>query len=98
MIEERGPGFVQRMLDGGSEIAPHGYVHDLNKRHGGDKVYAGHYGPAENEMQINDGIQAVEKNFPGKVQGYRLPYGHMIACFQGIPANADSLHTSFQNK
>ena len=76
MVEDRGPDFIQRMLDGGSEIAPHGYVHDLNKRHGGDKVYAGHYGPAENNMQINDGIQAIEKNIDSTVKGYRLPYGH----------------------
>ena len=76
MVEDHVPNFAQRMLDSGSEIAPHGYVHDLNKRHGGDKVYAGHYGPAENKMQIDDGIRALEKNFPGTVSGYRLPYGH----------------------
>jgi peptidoglycan/xylan/chitin deacetylase (PgdA/CDA1 family) len=76
MIEDRGPNFVQRMLEGGSEIAPHGYVHDLNKRHGGDKVYAGHYGPVENTMQINDGVRAIEKNISVTVKGYRLPYGH----------------------
>ncbi|MEN8230532.1 MAG: polysaccharide deacetylase family protein [Bacteroidota bacterium] len=76
MIEERGPGFVQRMLDSGSEIAPHGYVHELNKRHGGEKVYAGHYGAVENSMQVNDGIQVIEKKFPDTVKGYRLPYGH----------------------
>jgi peptidoglycan/xylan/chitin deacetylase (PgdA/CDA1 family) len=76
MIEDRGPEFVRRMLDSGSEIAPHGYVHDLNKRHGGDRVYAGHYGPVENEMQINDGIRSIEKNLSTMVEGYRLPYGH----------------------
>jgi peptidoglycan/xylan/chitin deacetylase (PgdA/CDA1 family) len=75
-IEDQGPNFVQRMLEGGSEIAPHGYVHDLNKRHGGDKVYAGHYGPVENKMQITDGVQAIEKSISVKVKGYRLPYGH----------------------
>ncbi len=76
MIEERDPNFAQRMLDGGSEIAPHGYVHDLNKRYGGDKVYAGHYGPEENKIQINAGIQAIEKSCSSTVKGYRLPYGH----------------------
>lgn len=76
MIEDRGPDFVQRMLESGSEIAPHGYVHDLNKQHGGDKIYAGHYGPHENSMQVNDGIHAIENKFPGTVKGYRLPYGH----------------------
>jgi len=76
MIEDRGPDFVQTMLHSGSEIAPHGYVHDLNKRHGGDKIYAGHYGPVENNRQVNDGIQALEKIFPDTVRGYRLPYGH----------------------
>jgi hypothetical protein len=76
MIEDRGPDFIHRMLDSGSEIAPHGYVHDLNERHGGDKVYAGHYGPIENKMQVNEGIQAIEKIFPNTIKGYRLPYGH----------------------
>jgi len=76
MIEDRGQDFVQRMLDSGSEIAPHGYVHDLNKRYGGDKVYAGHYGPDENKLQVDDGIRAIENKFPGTVKGYRLPYGH----------------------
>ena len=76
MIEDHGSGFAQRMLNGGSEIAPHGYVHDLNKQYGGDKVYAGHYGPNENKKQIKDGINALEEYFPGSVKGYRLPYGH----------------------
>jgi peptidoglycan/xylan/chitin deacetylase (PgdA/CDA1 family) len=76
MIEDQGPAFAQRMMDGGSEIAPHGYVHDLNKRHGGDKVYAGHYGPLENSLQINDGIRSIKKRFSTAVRGYRLPYGH----------------------
>lgn len=76
MIEDYGANFAQRMLNGGSEIAPHGYVHDLNKQYGGDKVYAGHYGQAENLMQINKGIQCIEKHFSEMVNGYRLPYGH----------------------
>jgi peptidoglycan/xylan/chitin deacetylase (PgdA/CDA1 family) len=76
MIEDRGPDFARRMLHSGSEIAPHGYVHDLNQRHGGDRVYAGHYGPVENELQINDGIRAIEMGLSSKVKGYRLPYGH----------------------
>ncbi len=76
MIDENNPGFVKRMLESGSEVAPHGYVHDLNKQYGGDRVYAGHYGPDENKKQINDGIRALERHFPGSVNGYRLPYGH----------------------
>ncbi len=76
MIEDHGPDFAQHILDAGSEIAPHGYVHDLNKQYGGDKVYAGHYGPDVNNKQIKDGILALEKYFPGSVKGYRLPYGH----------------------
>jgi len=76
MVEAYGAGFVKRMLDTGSEIAPHGYVHDLNKFYGGDKVYAGHYGPVENGMQISRGIEAIENHFPDEVRGYRLPYGH----------------------
>jgi peptidoglycan/xylan/chitin deacetylase (PgdA/CDA1 family) len=76
MVDDHGPDFVRRMLDSGSEIAPHGYVHDLNKRHGGEKVYAGHYGPVENKLQVIEGIQAIENKFPNTVKGYRLPYGH----------------------
>jgi len=76
MVEDRGSEFVRSMLESGSEIAPHGYVHDLNKRHGGDRVYAGDYGPAENKWQIDDGIRALETNISGRVNGYRIPYGH----------------------
>ncbi len=76
MAETRGPEFVQHMVDSGSEIAPHGYVHELNERHGGDKVYAGHYGPEENTIQVNDGIRAIENICACNVKGYRLPYGH----------------------
>lgn len=76
MVEEQGPEFVGWMLDSGSEIATHGYVHDMNKRHGGDEVYAGHYGPRENLEQIRDGVAALETHFPGAVRGVRMPYGH----------------------
>lgn len=76
MAEEQGPEFVRWMVESGSEIATHGYVHDLNKLHGGDAVYAGHYGPGENRRQIRDGIAALERHFPGAVRGVRMPYGH----------------------
>jgi len=76
MVEDNGPEFVSWMLDAGSEIAPHGYVHDMNKRYGGDRVYAGHYDRKENFEQIGDGVRALEKFFPGSVKGIRLPYGH----------------------
>ncbi len=76
MMEDYGFEFIQRMLDSGSEIAPHGYIHDLNKKYGGNKVYAGHYGSYENKVQIDDGVHAIEKHFLGEVRGYRLPYGH----------------------
>jgi peptidoglycan/xylan/chitin deacetylase (PgdA/CDA1 family) len=94
MIEDRGPDFVRRILNTGSEIAPHGYVHDLNKRHGGDKVYAGHYGPLENNMQVKDGIQAIEKFFPNTVRGYRLPYGHFNEYSYDAIEGAELLWTS----
>ncbi len=76
MIEDHGPEFAAYMLENGSEIAPHGYVHDLNKIYGGHKVYAGHYGPAENNRQVDDAVAVFEKFFPGAVNGFRLPYGH----------------------
>jgi len=76
MIDDHDADFVRQMLETGSEVAPHGYIHDLNKQYGGDKVYAGHYGPDENKKQIDDGIRAIEKHFKNVVNGYRLPYGH----------------------
>lgn len=76
MVEEHGPGFIETMWDAGCEVAPHGYVHDMNKRYGGDEVYAGHYGPQENVQQVRDGMAAIDAVRPGKVRGFRLPYGH----------------------
>lgn len=76
MADEHGPEFVQWMVDSGSEIAPHGYIHDLNKKYGGEDVYAGHYGKEENLKQIMDGIAALEKICPGQIKGFRLPYCH----------------------
>ncbi|MFO7976897.1 MAG: polysaccharide deacetylase family protein [Candidatus Hydrogenedentota bacterium] len=76
MAEEQGPEFIEAMWDAGCEVAPHGYVHDMNKRYGGDAVYAGHYGPEENRAQVRDGIAAIEAVRPGVVKGFRLPYGH----------------------
>ncbi len=58
------------------EVASHGYVHDMHKRYGGCRVYAGQYGPRENVEQVRDGVAAIEKLFPGTVSGIRLPYGH----------------------
>ncbi|MBN1672711.1 MAG: polysaccharide deacetylase family protein [Kiritimatiellae bacterium] len=76
MAEEHGPEFVEWMLAAGCEIASHGYVHDMNKRHGGDRVYAGHYGRREIEAQIRDGVAALNAIRAGAVRGIRLPYGH----------------------
>ena len=76
MAQEKGPGFVQQMIAAGCEVSTHGYVHDLNKRHGGDRVYAGHYGLTENLQQIRDGVEAINKIKPGVVGGARVPYGH----------------------
>lgn len=76
MAEEHGPAFVEWMWDAGCEVAPHGYVHDLNKRYGGDRVYAGHYGSEENLAQVREGIAAIDAIRPGQVKGFRLPYGH----------------------
>ena len=76
MAEDYGPEFVEWMVDSGCEVASHGYVHDMNKRYGGNRVYAGHYGPRENLEQIRDGIEALNKIRPDVVRGARLPYGH----------------------
>jgi len=76
MAEEHGPQFVRWMIEGGSEVASHGYFHDLNKRYGCDKVYAGHYGPEENTAQVNDSIKALKEICGVTVQGIRIPYGH----------------------
>ena len=76
MADDCGPEFVNWMLDCGSEVATHGYVHELNKRYGGDFVYAGHYGPEENLVQVREGIDALERIRGGCVRGARVPYGH----------------------
>jgi peptidoglycan/xylan/chitin deacetylase (PgdA/CDA1 family) len=76
MAEDYGPEFVTWMLDAGCEVATHGYVHDLNKRHGGDRVYAGHYGPRENRQQVEEGVRALNRIRPGCVRGARVPYAH----------------------
>ncbi len=76
MADEWGPEFIEAMWDVGCEVAPHGYVHDMNKRYGGDDVYAGHYGPHENLQQVRDAIMALESIRAGSVRGFRLPYGH----------------------
>jgi peptidoglycan/xylan/chitin deacetylase (PgdA/CDA1 family) len=76
MAREHGPEFLGWMVDSGSEIATHGFVHDMNKRYGGEDIYAGHYGPRENLEQVRDGVAALDKHFPGAVRGVRLPYGH----------------------
>lgn len=76
MAEDHGPLFVRWMLDSGSEVASHGYVHDLNKQYGGDRVYAGHYGFEKNLKQVNDGVTALNKIDPNCVRGFRVPYAH----------------------
>ena len=76
MAEDHGSQFVEWMLDAGCEIAPHGYIHDMNTRYGGDKVYAGHYGYEENRRQVADGIAVLNRIRAGCVRGFRLPYGH----------------------
>jgi hypothetical protein len=76
MAEEQGPAVVRWMLDAGCEVASHGYVHELNKRYGGDKVYAGHYGPEENRRQVVDSLAVFERIGKGCVRGMRLPYAH----------------------
>ncbi len=75
MAEAHGPEFVEWMLDAGCEVAPHGYVHDMNRRHGGDLLSGGQYGPAENLEQVSDGIVAINRIRPNTVEGIRLPYG-----------------------
>jgi peptidoglycan/xylan/chitin deacetylase (PgdA/CDA1 family) len=76
MAEEHGPDFLEWMLEAGCEVASHGYVHDLNRLYGGDRVYAGHYGRKENLDQVRMGIEAIHRFFPGAVRGVRMPYGH----------------------
>ncbi|MFH1614520.1 MAG: polysaccharide deacetylase family protein [Planctomycetota bacterium] len=76
MADDHGPQFIEWMLDANCEIASHGYWHDLNKHYGGDKVYAGHYGPKENLEQIKKGVEALNSICPRAVRGVRIPYGH----------------------
>lgn len=76
MADERGPEFVEWMFDAGGEVASHGYVHDMNKRYGGDLFRAGDYGRRENVEQVRDGVAALSRIRPGSVCGIRMPYGH----------------------
>ncbi len=76
MVDDHGPGFVKVMHQAGSEVASHGYWHDLNRRFGGPRVYAGQYGPQENYLQVTRGVQALEAVLPEPVRGIRMPYGH----------------------
>lgn len=80
MAEKRGNEFITWMVSSGSEVASHGYVHDMHKRYGGDLVYAGHYGRKENGEQVEDGVVALNrilKNLgSADVRGMRFPYGH----------------------
>jgi peptidoglycan/xylan/chitin deacetylase (PgdA/CDA1 family) len=76
MAEEQGPAFVRWILDAGCEVASHGTVHELNQLYGGDRIYAGHYGPAENRRQVADSIAVFDRISKGCVRGFRFPYGH----------------------
>ncbi|MDY7009422.1 MAG: polysaccharide deacetylase family protein [Planctomycetota bacterium] len=76
MAEEQGPEFVEWMLDADCEVAPHGYIHEMYQRYGGEDVYAGHYGPDENIKQVREGVDALNRICPSPVRGFRLPYGH----------------------
>ncbi|MFH1761929.1 MAG: polysaccharide deacetylase family protein [bacterium] len=76
MAEEQGPDFIKWMEQADCEIAAHGYVHELNKVFGGDKVYAGHYGLKENLYQVGKGVEVLNKICRNPVQGIRLPYAH----------------------
>jgi len=80
MAVEKDGRFLRWMLEAGCEVASHGYVHDMNKRYGGDRVYAGHYGPKENGEQVRDGLAALngilKGHGAGPVSGMRFPYGH----------------------
>ena len=61
MAEKWGREFIARMLESDSEVASHGYVHDMHKRYGGDLVYAGHYGPKQNREQVEDGVALLNR-------------------------------------
>ena len=80
MAENRGEAFLAQMVESGSEVASHGYVHDMYKRYGGDLVYAGHYGPRENGEQVSEGVKALNRMLNALgcsgVKGMRFPYGH----------------------
>ncbi len=75
MIEGYGHEFVEQMFAADCEVATHGYVHDLNKRHGGEHPYASQYGFKENLEQIRDGIEVIHRIRPNTVRGVRIPYG-----------------------
>lgn len=76
MAQEQGPDFVRWILAAGGEVASHGYVHELNSLYGGDRIYAGHYGPDENRRQVEESLAVFDRICRGCVRGMRLPYAH----------------------
>jgi len=97
MAEEHGKRFLPWMEASGSEVGCHGYVHDLNRRYGGDRVYAGHYGERENREQVEDGLRALNRLLHAPVRGFRLPYGHFNEYSYAAIAAAGITYASHMN-
>jgi len=74
MAAEQGPDFVKRMQASGSEVAPHGYWHDMF--HFGEYPYHGHYGLDENMESLKRSRAVLEDIIGAPVRGVRIPYGH----------------------
>lgn len=75
MAEEHGPGFVRTMHECGSEVASHGYVHDLTIDAG--YPFHGQYGIEINRDSIHRSCAILTDIIGEPVSGIRLPYGHL---------------------
>ncbi|MCD6364822.1 MAG: hypothetical protein J7M14_03015, partial [Planctomycetes bacterium] len=76
MVEEQGAAFVREMVGSGSEVATHGYTHDMRELGDGEHIYAGHYGLDANAANVRRGVEALRAAGAPAVRGMRLPYAH----------------------
>ena len=74
MAENQGPDFVKHLHACGSEVASHGYWHEMT--HFGEHAYHGHYGFEENFESLKRGAEALAAIIGEPIRGARIPYGH----------------------
>jgi len=74
MAEQKGSDFVRWLHDAGSEIASHGYWHEMNRF--GDYTYHGQYGFEENLDSLRRSREILSTITGCPTRGVRIPYAH----------------------